>query len=215
MESSVTSMPPSPQDPSSSDLPSGPEFSGPAHGAPPGEVPAPTAPARSGKKKGLIAAGCGCLALLVLAVGGCSALVFSGVGDDDPAASEETSPAEPAETPSDAAEASEDAPAEEAAEDETAAEDAPAEEEVDEEPAEAPAEENGADGDVPSDHASALKSAETYSDLMHMSKQGIFEQLTSEYGDQFSEEAAQYAVDTLDADWNDNALQSEIGRAHV
>src|SRR5699024_7138058 len=81
MESSVTSMPPSPQDPSSSDLPSGPEFSGPAHGAPPGEVPAPTAPARSGKKKGLIAAGCGCLALLVLAVGGCSALVFSGVGD--------------------------------------------------------------------------------------------------------------------------------------
>src|SRR5699024_2990280 len=78
------------------------------------EGPGPAAPARSGKKRGLIGAGCGCLALLVLAVGGCSALVFSGVGDDDPAAAEETSPAEPAETPSDAAEASEDAPAEEA-----------------------------------------------------------------------------------------------------
>ena len=42
--------------------------------------------------------------------------------------------------------------------------------------------------------------------MMHMSKQGIFDQLTSEYGEKFSPEAAQYAVDNLQADYNANAL---------
>lgn len=41
---------------------------------------------------------------------------------------------------------------------------------------------------------------------MHMSKAGIYEQLTSEYGEKFSPEAAQYAVDNLVADYNANAL---------
>ena len=52
----------------------------------------------------------------------------------------------------------------------------------------------------------ALKSAETYSKTMHMSKQGIYEQLVSEYGEGFTEEAAQYAIDNINADWNANAL---------
>ena len=43
--------------------------------------------------------------------------------------------------------------------------------------------------------------------MMHMSKQGIYDQLTSEYGEQFSPEAAQYAVDNMQADWNANALE--------
>ena len=38
-------------------------------------------------------------------------------------------------------------------------------------------------------------------------KQGIYEQLISEYGEQFTEEEAQYAVDNVDADWNANALE--------
>ena len=42
--------------------------------------------------------------------------------------------------------------------------------------------------------------------MMHMSKQGIYDQLTSEYGGQFSAEAAQYAIDHVEADWNANAL---------
>ncbi|WP_416174850.1 MAG: hypothetical protein ACFWT0_01560 [Bifidobacterium crudilactis] len=62
------------------------------------------------------------------------------------------------------------------------------------------------ESDVPAEYASALKKAETYSDTMHMSKQGIYDQLTSEYGEKFSAEAAQYAIDTIDADWNQNAL---------
>lgn len=62
------------------------------------------------------------------------------------------------------------------------------------------------DSSVPWDYTSALNSAESYSEIMHMSKAGIYDQLTSEYGDQFSAEAAQYAVDNMTADWNANAL---------
>lgn len=40
---------------------------------------------------------------------------------------------------------------------------------------------------------------------MDMSEQGIFGQLTSEYVGQFSDEAAQYAIDNIDADWNAKA----------
>ena len=53
----------------------------------------------------------------------------------------------------------------------------------------------------------ALKKAKTYSDYMHMSKSGIYQQLVSEYGEGFTEEEAQYAMDNLIADWNKNALE--------
>lgn len=52
----------------------------------------------------------------------------------------------------------------------------------------------------------ALKKAESYSSMMHMSKAKIYEQLTSEYGEGFTVEAAQYAIDNIVADWNANAL---------
>lgn len=61
---------------------------------------------------------------------------------------------------------------------------------------------------VPVEHRSALKKAESYVDLMHMSKQGVYDQLTSDYGEKFSAAAAQYAVDNLKADWNAQALAS-------
>ena len=48
-----------------------------------------------------------------------------------------------------------------------------------------------------------------YSNLMHMSKAGIYNQLVSEYGEQFSPEAAQYAIDNIKAEWNENALKTE------
>lgn len=59
---------------------------------------------------------------------------------------------------------------------------------------------------VPVDFLSALTQAKSYSDIMHMSKAGLYDQLTSEYGGQFSAEAAQYAIDNVQADWNANAL---------
>lgn len=53
----------------------------------------------------------------------------------------------------------------------------------------------------------ALRKAETYSKTMHMSKKGIYDQLTSEYGEKFPADAAQYAIDNMKADWNANALE--------
>ena len=52
----------------------------------------------------------------------------------------------------------------------------------------------------------ALVKAKSYSDLMHMSKRGIYEQLTSEYGEGFTAEEAQYAIDNLEVDYKANAL---------
>ncbi|MGO3147911.1 MAG: Ltp family lipoprotein [Leucobacter sp.] len=63
------------------------------------------------------------------------------------------------------------------------------------------------DANVPAEHASALKKADSYANMMYMSKAGLYDQLTSEYGEKFSPEAAQYAVDNIDADWNANALE--------
>ena len=51
-----------------------------------------------------------------------------------------------------------------------------------------------------------MKKADTYANTMHLSKQGLYDQLTSEYGEKFSAEAAQYAIDNVKADWNANAL---------
>lgn len=60
---------------------------------------------------------------------------------------------------------------------------------------------------VPAEYTSALNQAEAYSESMYMSKAGIYDQLTSDHGGQFSAEAAQYAVDNLSADYNQNALE--------
>lgn len=64
------------------------------------------------------------------------------------------------------------------------------------------------ESDIPTEYKSALKSGESYGKRMHMSKQGIYDQLSSEYGEQFSAEAAQYAIENLDIDYNENALAS-------
>lgn len=53
----------------------------------------------------------------------------------------------------------------------------------------------------------ALKKAESYSSTMYMSKQRIYKQLTSEYGEGFTAEEAQYAIDNIKANWNANALE--------
>jgi hypothetical protein len=60
--------------------------------------------------------------------------------------------------------------------------------------------------EVPAEYKSALNKATSYANAMHMSKQGVYDQLTSDYGEKFSKEAAQYAIDNVKADWNKNAL---------
>nr|DAI41828.1 MAG TPA: Host cell surface-exposed lipoprotein [Caudoviricetes sp.] len=71
---------------------------------------------------------------------------------------------------------------------------------------EEPLQEESSVPDVPSEYLSALEKAKSYNEFSHMSKQGLYDQLTSEYGEQFSAEAAQYAIDNLDADYMENAL---------
>ncbi len=62
--------------------------------------------------------------------------------------------------------------------------------------------------EVSREFKNALKSAETYSNMMHMSKQGLYDQLVSEFGENFPADAAQYAVDNVNADWKENAFES-------
>lgn len=64
------------------------------------------------------------------------------------------------------------------------------------------------DASIPREHKNALRSAENYLRMMPFSKAGLFEQLTSSYGDDYPEEAAQYAVDNVETDWNANALKA-------
>ena len=63
-----------------------------------------------------------------------------------------------------------------------------------------------AKANAPADFKSALNQATSYSNTMHMSKRGVYDQLVSEYGGKFTAEAAQYGIDNVKADWNANAL---------
>ena len=45
--------------------------------------------------------------------------------------------------------------------------------------------------------ANALEKAKDYQTSMNMSRSAIYEQLTSSYGEKFTDEEAQYAVDHL------------------
>lgn len=56
------------------------------------------------------------------------------------------------------------------------------------------------------EYKNALKKAQSYAKIMHMSKQAIYDQLISEYGENFEEDAAQYAIDNIEWDWEANAL---------
>lgn len=60
---------------------------------------------------------------------------------------------------------------------------------------------------IPREYKSALNSAKNYLSISGFSKTGLYEQLTSDAGDKFTPEAAQYAIDNLKVDWNKQALR--------
>lgn len=70
-----------------------------------------------------------------------------------------------------------------------------------------PSEEEITDSEVPREHENALNNAYDYLDYTSFSKSGLYEQLIYEG---YPEEAAQYAIDNVNADWNENALQNAI-----
>jgi hypothetical protein len=72
--------------------------------------------------------------------------------------------------------------------------------------AKADADAKKAKDNIPKEYQSALKKADTYANKMNLSKKGLYEQLTSDAGEKFPKEAAQYAVDNVKADWKKNAL---------
>ena len=61
---------------------------------------------------------------------------------------------------------------------------------------------------VPFEYEQALKSAQNYVDTLHFSRQGLKQQLTSEYGSGFSEEAAEYALEHVDVDYKQEAVEA-------
>lgn len=54
----------------------------------------------------------------------------------------------------------------------------------------------------------AIESAKSYNEWSHMSRQGLFNQLTSEYGEKFSADAAGCALNNLQINYTLNALKS-------
>lgn len=64
------------------------------------------------------------------------------------------------------------------------------------------------DESVSQDYHNALIRGIRYANRLHMSKQAVYDQLVSQYGDKFSPEAAQWAVSQMsDINWKQQALE--------
>lgn len=68
-------------------------------------------------------------------------------------------------------------------------------------------EESKLDDNVSSEFEAAFKQGQEYAEVQHMSKKEIYDILISEYGGEYPADAAQYAIDNLGVDWNNNALK--------
>ncbi|MFD6443968.1 Ltp family lipoprotein [Promicromonospora sp. NPDC060204] len=53
-----------------------------------------------------------------------------------------------------------------------------------------------------------MASAQDYLDYQAFSRQGLIDQLSSEYGEAFPVKDAEFAVDSLDVDWNEQAAKA-------
>lgn len=62
------------------------------------------------------------------------------------------------------------------------------------------------DDSISQEFKNAYKTAKRYVSTMPISKKGLYDQLTSEYGENFPEDAAQFAIDNIEVDWNHQAL---------
>lgn len=54
----------------------------------------------------------------------------------------------------------------------------------------------------------AVRSANQYLSMQGFSREGLIQQLSSEYGDGYDRSDATVAVDSLDVDWNEQAVRS-------
>ncbi len=74
--------------------------------------------------------------------------------------------------------------------------------------AQAPAPTEAPESKLTGPQKNAVRSAKNYLSLKGFSRQGLIDQLSSEYGDGFSVADATVAVDSLDVDWNEQAVKS-------
>lgn len=63
---------------------------------------------------------------------------------------------------------------------------------------------------VPSEFLAAVAKAQLYVETMPFSEEGLYDQLTSEMGEQFSPEAAQYAINMIEVNWDEEALEAAL-----
>lgn len=167
------------------------------------------------KKRNPFLMGCGGLLLLFFLLGACGAIF----GDSDVATEDETETTE--EVKKEKKPVKKEKETDEVVEEETEEVEPATEEEVETkapepveteapEPVEEEEEETESKdtGDVPREFEAALKSAESYNEFMPMSKAGLYQQLTSDAGDGYPAEAAQYAIDNVDIDYKENAVKS-------
>ena len=68
---------------------------------------------------------------------------------------------------------------------------------------------------VPREYKNALKSAQNYIDMMAFSEQKLYDQLTSEYGEKYPAEAAQYAIENVEVDYNQEALEAAMNYQEI
>lgn len=131
----------------------------------------------------------GLLALIILMIA-----LSQGGGDGNDSASPRGTDSPVAASPTETA-AEEEATAEE----EASAEDAAAEETT-----------AAMEDDMTESQRNAVSSARNYLAVMPFSRQGLIDQLSSEYGDQYSVEDATFAVDQVevDVDWNEQAAKA-------
>lgn len=61
---------------------------------------------------------------------------------------------------------------------------------------------------VDPEYSNAVQAAEQYLDFAGFSRQGLIDQLSSEYGDQYPVEVATAAVDSLNVDYNAEAVEA-------
>ena len=64
------------------------------------------------------------------------------------------------------------------------------------------------DPNLTTSQQAAVRSAESYLGFAGFSRQGLIDQLSSEFGDQYPMEDATVAVDSLNVDWNAEAVES-------
>lgn len=161
-------------------------------------------PVQVKKKRNPLLIGCIGLLLLLIIPTACGALFSNTDNKEKDSTTTEVADKETEEVTEDDTEGSE-TTTEEAVTEET---EAPTTEAVTTEESTTEAKEPTNKDEVSREFKAALNAAQNYVDIMPFSKAGLYDQLTSEAGNSFPAEAAQYAIDNVDVDYKKEAVEA-------